>query len=209
MDPTRNVAPAALLDAALQSPPWELLVPVPPRYREVEDIEFWHDVVDGSKRSSDGIAQHYLRLLGQARHRIVIETPYLVFSPQMKAALLAARRRGVEIRILTNSLESNDHTLVHAGYANQRNWLRSKGIQLWEWHGHQTVHAKSTVIDQRIAVFGSYNADMLSEQRNSEVAVVIADADVVRTCRPGATAHVTRDPSSAARVADRIRCANQ
>ena len=41
-------------------------------------------------------------------------------------------RRGVKIRILTNSLEATDVAAVHAGYAKRRKRLLEAGITLYE-----------------------------------------------------------------------------
>ena len=145
---------------------------------EIDNVCFWHDVVDGSKHDPRGIANQYLQLLSQAKRSILIETPYFVVTPEMKRTLADARKRGVRVCIVTNSLESNDHALVHAGYANQRHGMRMIGVELWEWQGKSTLHAKLTVVDGKTTVIGSYNADVLSENRNSEVAVVIKDPAV-------------------------------
>ena len=41
-------------------------------------------------------------------------------------------QRGVEVQVLTNSLESNDVVAVHAGYAKRRKKLLHGGVKLYE-----------------------------------------------------------------------------
>ncbi len=139
------------------------------------NLRFLHDVVGESKRANGAIAPEILRLLQQARYSIEIETPYFAISKELKSILLDASRRGVQIRILTNSLESTDHPTVHAGFANERRWMLRAGIRIYELQGRNTLHAKSMVIDSRIAMVGSYNFDRLSESRNFEVALILTD----------------------------------
>ncbi len=139
------------------------------------NLRFLHDIVGESKRANGAIAPEILRLLQQACHSIEIETPYFAISKELKSILLNAARRGVHIRILTNSLESTDHPIVHAGFANERRWMLRAGIKIYELQGRNMLHAKSMVIDGRIAMVGSYNFDQLSESRNFEVALIVTD----------------------------------
>ena len=139
------------------------------------NLQFLHDIVGESKRANGAIAPAILRLLRQACHSIEIETPYFAISKDLKSILLDAARRGVHIRILTNSLESTDHPTVHAGFANERPWMLRAGIRIYELQGRNMLHAKSMVIDGRTAMVGSYNFDRLSESRNFEVGLIVTD----------------------------------
>ena len=142
---------------------------------EESNLRFMRDIVGESKRANGAIAPAVFRLLRQACHSIEIETPYFAISKDLKSILLDAAGRGVQIRILTNSLDSTDHTTVHAGFANERRWMLRAGIRIYEFQGPDMLHAKSMVIDGRIAMVGSYNFDQLSERRNSEVALLVTD----------------------------------
>ena len=140
-------------------------------------LRFMHDIVGESKRSNGAIAPAILQLLQRACHSIEIETPYFAISKELKSILLDAIHRGVQIRILTNSLDSTDHPAVHAGFANERRWMLRAGIKIYEFRGPDMLHAKSLVIDGRITMVGSYNFDQLSERRNSEVAMLVTDRE--------------------------------
>jgi cardiolipin synthase C len=54
------------------------------------------------------------------------------------------------------------------------------GIELYEIQGRNNLHAKAMVIDGKTAMIGSYNFDVLSETRNSEVALLIQSTDLAR-----------------------------
>jgi cardiolipin synthase C len=153
------------------------------------NLNFLHDMVCDSKRANGAIAPVILRLLRQAARTIEIETPYFAISSDLKSILLDAAHRGVQIRVLTNSLEATDHPTVHAGFANERRWMLKAGIKIYEYPGPNMIHAKSMVIDGRIAMVGSYNFDQLSEKRNAEVALVVTDPVFANQVSTSISAH--------------------
>ncbi len=140
---------------------------------EVLCPRFLHDIPEGSKRDPAAIAHQLNEMISSAQKSILIQTPYLVFTRELRQRLAEARRRGVAICIVTNSLETSDHLIVHAQYSNERRWLRNQGIQLWEIKGECHMHDKAAIVDHRWSMLGSYNFDVLSETRNSEVALLI------------------------------------
>jgi phosphatidylserine/phosphatidylglycerophosphate/cardiolipin synthase-like enzyme len=111
------------------------------------------------------------------------------------------RASGVRVRVLTNSLASNDAPAAHAGYARYRKDLLALGIEVYEMRATQegtvggmgstrgfgsgagggsksgssraSLHSKAVVIDNRLLVVGSMNLDLRSQRKNSEVALVI------------------------------------
>lgn len=81
---------------------------------------------------TDTVVDGLLHLMGQARQDLLIISPYFVPGPDMKQAFAAARARGVRVRVLTNSLASNDAPIAHAGYARHRPDLLALGVELYE-----------------------------------------------------------------------------
>jgi putative cardiolipin synthase len=116
-----------------------------------------------------------LDLLHNARERVIIESPYLVITNNLRDGLLRAIERGVEVRILTNSLSSTDNIWPQAGYVGKRRWLVEQGVELWEYFGSESLHAKTAVLDRSLAVVGSFNLDPRSQRLNTELAVIIDD----------------------------------
>jgi putative cardiolipin synthase len=80
----------------------------------------------------DTVVDGLLHLIGQAQRDLLIISPYFVPGPDMKQAFAEARARGVRVRILTNSLASNDAPIAHAGYARHRPDLLAMGVELYE-----------------------------------------------------------------------------
>lgn len=159
--------------------------------REVRRVEFLHDPV-GQKDIRAGIAQALRRKLRQARSSIVIETPYLVPTKLLLADLADAKRNGVKkIELITNSLASNDSMLVQLGYEVRKKELQKRGAELWEFKGPDTLHAKSAVLDDSVALIGSFNIDPRSQHLNTETAVAIEDERTARQLLRNINAHKT------------------
>ena len=157
--------------------------------------------------AADGetVVDGLLQLIGQARSDLLIISPYFVPGADMKQAFTAARARGVRIRVLTNSLASNDAPVAHVGYARHRDELLAMGLELYELRSEQAglgsafgsgsasgsgsapgasrsmLHSKVLVIDGRLLVVGSMNLDLRSQHQNTEIAVLVRSDALSRT----------------------------
>ena len=164
-----------------------------------------HDAGDG-----DTVVDGLLHLMGQARRELLIVSPYFVPGPDMKQAFAQARERGVRVRVLTNSLASNDAPIAHAGYARHRPDLLAMGVELYEMRSELTglgtalglpggssggsnnpptgslggsramLHSKVLVMDGRLVAIGSMNLDRRSQKQNTEIALLIRSTDLAR-----------------------------
>lgn len=132
------------------------------------------------------------KLVENAKHSIVIQSPYLVMSRQAIKLFKRALKRGVSVKINTNSLASTDNLMAFSGYRNQRDDLLKMGIELYEFKPnpaitkhlmhqeftHQekppvfAIHAKTMVVDQQTVFIGTFNFDPRSENLNTEVGVI-------------------------------------
>ncbi|MCR6496774.1 phospholipase D-like domain-containing protein [Thermomonas sp. S9] len=119
---------------------------------------------------------------------IAIISPYFVPGDGGTEALLAGARNDRPIRILTNSLASNDVAAVHGGYVRAREPLVRGGVRLWELKPRQDqasgslfgssgarLHGKAAMIDRRTLFVGSLNLDPRSIQLNSEQGLLVTD----------------------------------
>jgi putative cardiolipin synthase len=144
------------------------------------------------------IYQAYLQLMKQAKTRIDIANAYFVPDRAMIEALKDAARRGVRVRIITNSPATNDiapiavisrHLHSELLSVNQELSLPADQPRLTvrEWIGPEigegTLHAKYALFDDDIALVGSYNLDPRSARLNSETALAIKDAAVTADLR--------------------------
>ena len=148
--------------------------------------------------NADSVVDGLLALIRSARQDLLVVSPYFVPGQEIMDAFRAARSKGVRIRVLTNSLASNDAPLAHAGYARHRKALLEMGIELHEMRSEAAnvrsalragttgssggsagasramLHTKLLVIDGRLVAVGSMNLDMRSRLQNTEIAVLIA-----------------------------------
>ena len=103
------------------------------------------------------------------------------------------RDRGVRIRILTNSLASNDVLAAHAGHAEHRDELIAAGVELYELRAdpavkkqtfslsgsaRSTLHAKVMVFDRKDVFIGSLNLDPRSGDINTEAGLYIESPEL-------------------------------
>lgn len=139
---------------------------------DVPGVRFLCDPLDGRERHND-LTDELLRMFSVARNSIYIESPYLYLTPVFRDSLAAASKRGVRVIILTNSINSNDVMLAHAGYESQRPMMQSLGFELYEFRGPRTLHSKSFLVDDQISVVGSFNLDPRSENRDTQVAILV------------------------------------
>jgi phosphatidylserine/phosphatidylglycerophosphate/cardiolipin synthase-like enzyme len=84
--------------------------------------------VDAGETVIDGL----LQLMQGAQRDILIISPYFVPGDRMMDVYRQLRQRGVRIRVLTNSMASNDAPAAHAGYARYRDRLLAIGVELYE-----------------------------------------------------------------------------
>ncbi|HEV7668115.1 MAG TPA: phosphatidylserine/phosphatidylglycerophosphate/cardiolipin synthase family protein [Thermoanaerobaculia bacterium] len=138
----------------------------------VEHLRFLHDPI-GRKDPELGVGPELLARLDSAQVSITIESPYLIPTRAFRRGLARALERGVSVRILTNSLSTTDNLWAQAGYVGSKRRLVESGIDLWEYHGDESLHSKVAVIDGRWLIVGSFNLDPRSEYLNSEIAVEV------------------------------------
>lgn len=125
-----------------------------------------------------------------AEKELIIFSPYFVPGKNGVAFLKKIREKGVRVRILTNSLASNDVAIVHAGYSRYREDLLRAGVELHELNkitskqerralkqgrigkAKTSLHAKAFVMDRNRLFVGSLNLDPRSIVQNTEIGVV-------------------------------------
>lgn len=156
--------------------------------KEVAGVKFLCDPIvhDGKPR----IGVHLEEMIANAKSSVVIETPYLVPSRDFLELLERKRAEGVRVQIVTNSLRSTDGALPFAGYLKYRRRMVRDGIDLREFKGPDTLHAKTLVIDGRLVLVGSYNIDPRSQNLNAEAMCVAEDEGVARELLAAIDAHL-------------------
>ncbi len=135
------------------------------------------------------VADELVQLINNARNEVVIVSAYLIPTPPVTAVLRDAAERGVTVRILTNSINSNNHVSAYAAYRNHVSELLSFGTQVHELRvqgqGRSRyilppisqkklgLHAKYMIVDGRRVFVGSSNFDPRSLRINTEIGLVV------------------------------------
>lgn len=114
----------------------------------------------------------YLDALSSAQRRIDIASPYFVPDRRLRAALVAAARRGVVVRILIPR-QSDQKWVQFAVHALARK-LMGKGVRFYEYLPRM-MHAKVSLIDTEWAMIGSANIDYRSFFTNQEMNLISQD----------------------------------
>ncbi|MBI5721365.1 MAG: phospholipase D family protein [Burkholderiales bacterium] len=135
-------------------------------------------------------------IVAKATRELILISPYFIPSDEGLEALGAVARRGVRVRVLTNSLASADVVpLAHAGYARRRERLLAAGIELHEMRPERLesvrsrlgsssgayLHTKAIVIDRRYLVVGSMNLDPRSRLSNTEIGLFAESSELGET----------------------------
>ncbi len=114
----------------------------------------------------------YLEAIDRATHHILITQPYFIPDREIVRALLAAARRGVQVRLLVP--EGSNHIVADWLSRGFYSTLLTGGIELWLYQDAM-VHAKTATIDGRWSTVGTANIDRVSLTGNYEVNVELFD----------------------------------
>ena len=174
------------------------------RLREIRDELIWakaevlYDPPDKGRSTEQqpGVAERLSELAGEVQHDLLIESPYFLPSELMLKRMGEMARRGVNLRILTNSLASTDVTIVQAAYAKYRDTLLDSGVRLYELRpdaeskklyvadtallSKLSLHAKVVVFDKEKVFVGTLNLDPRSMILNTEVGVLVHSPELAR-----------------------------
>ncbi len=131
----------------------------------------------------------------QAKEEYILVSPYFVPGQHGTDAICKLSKKGVRVRILTNSLASTDVTAVHTGYIRHRKQLLRSGVELYELNeqlkkveqkrftwlpslNKSSLHAKTMEIDKNTMFVGSFNYDQRSLNINTEIGIVFQDSEI-------------------------------
>lgn len=112
-------------------------------------------------------------LMQQAEERVVIHTPYAVFSDQMYEDMKEIVMTVPRVELILNSIGSGDNVCASSDYLRNKQKLVDTGMRLYEYMGAWSTHGKSLLIDHDISVIGSYNMDNRSTYVDTETMLVI------------------------------------
>lgn len=154
---------------------------------EPEKVDLRHDV------PALRIGPDVKAMLDSAKSRIMLISPYFVPGDDGTKYLGSLVQRGIDVKVLTNSLATTDEPIAQSGYEHYREDLLKAGVQLYELRGSKdspqpptavgqssgvSLHAKAAVVDNRLTFIGSMNMDQRSKLLNTEMGVIVDCPDL-------------------------------
>ena len=120
-------------------------------------------------------AERFIALsIASARRTLYVANSYFVPDDDFRKLLVSARQRGVDVRILTVSDETDVKTTLWAGRG-QYEQLLEAGIRIYEYQPTM-MHSKTFIVDGMWGSIGSMNFDNRSLAFNNESNLVFLDA---------------------------------
>ena len=129
---------------------------------------------------------------------LLMISPYLIPGDEGMQLFADLRKRNVEVKILTSSLEASTVILAQAGYMKYRRPLLEMGAGIYEIRsllgnsrgsgqterisrfGNYSLHAKLFVLDRQRLFIGSMNFDQRSMHLNTEIGLIIDSPELAR-----------------------------
>lgn len=135
------------------------------------------------------MAKELSRVGRQTEKEMFIITPYFVPTDRGIETFREVIVRGAKVRILTNSLASNDVVVTNTAYKRYRRKLLDAGVELYELRAdaegrslHNTdpveaewigLHSKAAIFDREKVYVGTMNFDPRSMIQNTEVGLLV------------------------------------
>jgi cardiolipin synthase A/B len=116
-----------------------------------------------------------------AKKRIWLASPYFLPDPNSQNLLVAAKKKGLDVRILTTSKRTDKKLVYYASYEHYGKLLQG-GVKIYEYQPSMT-HAKMLLIDDRWIVTGSANFDPRSFDHNEELDLVSPQPELVNSIK--------------------------
>ncbi len=148
------------------------------------------DIVDTGETNT--IKTGLRNKLDTVQDSLIIESAYFVIGDGGIERAKELVDKGVRVRVLTNSLVSNDVLAAHAGHAKYRKRLLEAGAEVYElradsgeiikktWTGDSKagLHTKAMVFDEESLFIGSYNLDPRSANINTEAGLYVESPEL-------------------------------
>ncbi len=132
-----------------------------------------HMFISSPQGGSESMHLMYLMAIAAAEHSIDLSAAYFIPDELITKALIAARHRGVRIRVLMPG-ENTDSDA--ARLASKQGWgpLLLAGVEMYEYEPTM-FHNKVLIVDRELVSVGSTNFDLRSFRLNDEASLNVYD----------------------------------
>jgi len=143
------------------------------------------------ENAGGNIHRAFFKKMETVRKEILAESAYFVARERGVETIGKLHERGVRVRMLTNSLATNDVLAAHAGYSKYRAEMIKNGLELYELRpdaglaqrsvkqsiissqSKASLHTKALVFDRESVFIGSFNLDPRSADINTEAGLYV------------------------------------
>lgn len=145
------------------------------------------------------LGDYIVEQIASAQREVILVSAYFVPTERLATLIESTIARGVRVRVLTNSMRSNNHLPAHAAYHGYVRRLVEAGVELYELRVDAEdrnlymrgpvedkklgLHAKFMLLDDDRVMVGSSNLDPRSLKLNTEVGLMVTSPELNRALR--------------------------
>ncbi|QOY55753.1 PLDc N-terminal domain-containing protein [Candidatus Sulfurimonas marisnigri] len=137
---------------------------------------FLQVVPSGPDMSKDILYEALLCAIYSAKERIWIVTPYFIPDNSIIQALIIAKHKGIDVKLITP--KDSQNIIVNLTRSSYMRELEEVGVEVALYNG-ALLHAKAILFDETSAMLGSVNFDNRSLFLNYEVATFVYSVKVI------------------------------
>ncbi|NEW05985.1 cardiolipin synthase [Paenibacillus sp. SYP-B3998] len=134
-------------------------------------------VASGPNEAWPHFVYTFLKMIHTAKSRILLQTPYFIPEESMLNALRIAALSGIDVRIMIP--QKADHLFVHWASLYYVGELLRAGVKCY-LYDQGFLHAKTIVVDGKLASVGTANFDIRSLRLNFETNALIYHAETAK-----------------------------
>lgn len=132
--------------------------------------------LSGPDSKYPAIMQAVLKMITMATDHIYITSPYFIPSESIMNALTVAAMSGIKVHILFPG--RYDHIISYYASRTYLAELVKVGVIVHFYDSTSFIHAKSVIVDGKIATLGTANMDIRSFELNYEINAMIYDEEI-------------------------------
>lgn len=151
-------------------------------FSELEEEENYYAQIAWSGPDSDlpNILYAIIQAISSAQKEVLLTTPYYIPDTSLQEALIVAALSGIDIKLLVP--KKGDSKLVNIATQAFFDDLLKAGVRIYLYE-KGFIHAKTFVVDGKVASVGTANLDMRSFDLNFEVSALIYDKRIAQEIR--------------------------
>src|SRR5690554_1563041 len=147
-----------------------------------ENTENYYAQIVSSGPDSDlpNILYSIIQAVNSAQKEVLLTTPYYIPDTSLQEALIIAALSGIDIKLLVPKI--GDSKIVNIATQSFFDDLLKAGVQIYLYE-KGFIHAKTFVVDGKLASVGTANLDMRSFDLNFEVSALVYDKQIAQQVR--------------------------